>query len=420
MPSTGLDILMFVLIAGSIGSLVYWGAVAGAIVRTGKLLPTARDGIAIADRTPPEEKVCVIVPAHNEAGNIARLIESLKGQDYDRLTVVLALDRCTDDTFGVATEAIGGDHRFEIVEIESCPDEWAGKVHAAHSGVTRSAHAKNADVYLFSDADTWFDPACVRATVALANDRGLDMLSLLSTLDGERWFEKWVQPAAAFELARQFPLLRVNSDGERQRPFANGQFMLFKSEPYHAMGGHEQVKRAVLEDIAFAQQYKFRELRGGLLMADGILRCGMYGSWNEFVRGWKRIYTESANREAKRLKRYGLRVPFLNAGLPAMALACGVLALVMGDTATRVWAGTLGFAGVGAWVVAVGLMLRMSHAPLTQIPGFAVGSFLVGRIFRQAGRDLEDGTPTVWGGKSYVRKVADGKNGRPNVDGEVV
>jgi len=408
MPNAGFDILLLVLMVGAVASLVYWGAVAAAILMTGWKLPTARDGVGIADREPPGETVCVVVPAHNEAGNIGRLIGSLKAQDYDRLRVVLALDRCTDDTKGVAVEAIDGDHRFEIVEIDVCPEEWAGKVHAAYCGVSRSVGAKDAELLLFSDADTWFDPACVRATVGLANDRGLDMLSLLSTLEGALWFERWVQPAAAFELARQFPLLRVNMDGERQRPFANGQFMLFKREAYDAIGGHELVKGAVLEDIAFAQQLKYRGHRGGLLMADGMLKCGMYGSWSEFVRGWKRIYTESANREAGRLKRYAVRVPVLNAGLPAMAFLCAVLAFVMGDSSTQVWAGGLGIAGVLAWVFAVGLMLKMSHAPLWQVPGFAVGSFCVGRIFGQAGRDLVEGTPTEWGGKSYVRVAADG------------
>lgn len=408
MPTTLLDIVMLVLMLGAAGSLVYWGAVTGAILKTNRRLPTARDGIAIADREPPTERVCVVVPAHNEAGNIGRLIESLRAQDYDRLTVVLALDRCTDDTAGVAREAIGGDHRFEIVEIESCPDDWAGKVHAAHSGVTRSSGAKDADVLLFSDADTWFDPSCVRATVALANDRGLDMLSLLSTLEGDRWFEKWVQPAAAFELARQFPLLRVNAKGDRQRAFANGQFMLFKASSYHAIGGHELVKDAVLEDIAFAQHIKYRGYQGGLLMADGILRCGMYGSWKEFVRGWKRIYTESANREAKRLRRYSLRVPILNALLPDMSLACMALALWLGNPATQIGGGLLGAAGLIAWFVAVGLVLRISHAPLSQVFGFWFGSFLVARIFKIAAKDLETGTPTQWGGKSYVRHNADG------------
>jgi chlorobactene glucosyltransferase len=408
MPTLTLDILMFVLLLGAVASLVYWGAVAAAIVKTNRLLPTAKDGIAIADRTPPEERVCIVVPAHNEAGNIAKLIQSLKAQDYDRLNIVLALDRCTDDTKGVALEAIDGDHRFEIVEITECPDDWAGKVHAAHSGVTRSNGAKDADVLLFSDADTWFDPSCVRATVALANDRGLDMLSLLSTLEGEQWFEKWVQSAAAFELARQYPLLRVNMDGDRQRPFANGQFMLFRADAYRDIGGHEAVKGAVLEDIAFALLLKYRGKRGGLLMADGILRCGMYGSWEEFVRGWKRIYTESANREAGRLKRYALRVPVLNAVLPDMSFACMVVAIWLGNPATQIGGGVVGAAGVIAWFVAVGLMLRMSHAPLRQVFGFWFGSFLVGGIFRKAARDLETGTPTKWGGREYVRPVADG------------
>ena len=38
---------------------------------------------------------------------------------------------------------------------------------------------------------------------------------------------------------------------------------------------------------------------------------------------------------------------------------------------------------------------------------FALLSDLTGRIFRAAADDLVEGTPTVWGGKSYVRKAED-------------
>ena len=80
---------------------------------------------------------------------------------------VLALDRCTDDTAALARAAIDGDERFEIIEIDACPGDWAGKVHAVHAGVTRSRGAADAEYLLFADADTLFSPGCIASALAL-------------------------------------------------------------------------------------------------------------------------------------------------------------------------------------------------------------------------------------------------------------
>lgn len=397
-----LDMLILTLMVVSSICVLYWGAVAVQVWRTHRALPTARDGIALAEQDPPTQRVCVIVPCHNEAGNIATLIDSLKEQDYDRLRVVLALDRCSDDTLGVARSAIGDDNRFEIVEISTCPDDWAGKVHAAHSGYQRSEHARNAEVLVFTDADTQLAPACVRACIALLRHRGLDFLSLLSTLSSETWFERVVQPVTAFELARMYPLLRVNRLDERQRAFANGQFMMFDAGVYRAIGGHESVKDAILEDIDFARRIMYQKHRGGLLMADRMLRCRMYDTWPEYLRGWKRIYTESANREVKRLRRYALRVPFLTAVLPVLSLALVVMALLRGPDIPALLVGLLALV---CWSAGLWAVYRMSHAPVRDIVWAPLGAMLTGRIFFEAARDLARGTPTSWGGRKYVRKA---------------
>ena len=409
MADVVLNAVFVVLIVGSIGSFVYWIAVAVLVRLTSNTIPTARAGIAIAERKTPTQSVCVLVPCHNEAGNIATLIESLKEQDYDRLRVVLMLDRCTDDTLGVAKAAIGTDARFEIIEITACPDDWAGKVHAAYSGYTRSAHANRSDVLLFTDADTWLDPACVRGCVALLDDRGLDFLSLFSTLNVGTWYEKLVQPITAFELARQFPLLRVNRDDRKRRAFANGQFMMFTRKAYDEIGGHERVKEAVLEDIRFAQVILHMGLHGGLLLADNMLKCRMYDSWEEYVRGWKRIYTESANREVRRLKRYAMRTTLMCSVLPMCALGLVILSVVAGEESSRgigIFIGLFGFFG---WVIGLEAVYRVSKVPIWLIPGALIGAVLTSRIFRIAAKELVEGTPTQWGGKSYVRKAEDVK-----------
>lgn len=409
MPNLILDILLGLLLACSVGLLVYHGAILFQVVRTGRSLPTARAGIAAAEERPPTEKVCVIVPAHNEAGTIATLIASLKAQDYDRLRVVLALDRCTDDTRGVAERAIDRDPRFEIVEIDQCPPEWAGKVHAAWSGFQRSASAQNAEVLIFTDADTSFDPACVRACAALARQRRLDMLSLFCTLTTDTWFERVVQTAAGFELARQYPLIRANlEDHRRRRPFANGQFMLFDAGAYRAIGGHEGVREALLEDIAFARRIAAHEMRAGLLLGDGMVRCRMYDDWAQFRKGWKRIFTESANREPRRLRRYAWRSRALGVGLPVAAALALVLALTAGDHPTRLLAAPVAGVALLVWGASLLSVYRRSGARAEDVVAYPLGAWLVGSIYREAWRDLVRGKPTSWGGREYVRTPVGG------------
>ena len=52
-------------------------------------------------------KFMAIIPAHNEAGVVANLIESLKNQDYDKnlLDIYVIADNCTDNTAQIARNA---------------------------------------------------------------------------------------------------------------------------------------------------------------------------------------------------------------------------------------------------------------------------------------------------------------------------
>ncbi len=57
--------------------------------------------------TNKKHKFMAIIPAHNEAGVVANLIESLKNQDYDKnlLDIYVIADNCTDNTAQVARNA---------------------------------------------------------------------------------------------------------------------------------------------------------------------------------------------------------------------------------------------------------------------------------------------------------------------------
>jgi len=391
-----------VLSVGPVATILLWGLIWIRLEQTIRAIPTLRFGQALAAADPPTGRVCVVVPAYNEARVIAGLVRSLRAETYPQARFVLALDRCTDDTAALARAEMAGDDRFEIVEIEQCPSDWAGKVHAVHAGVTRSRGAVDAEYLLFADADTLFSPGCIAAALALMRQRKLDFLSIVSTLIYETWFERVVQLATAFELMRLFPLLRANGVEDR-RAFANGQFMLFRRDAYAAVGGHEAVKDALLEDLALARRIDARKLAAGVFVAAGMFHCRMYADWAQFRRGWKRIFTEAASRKARRLTVWSWRTRFLGAIFPVWMLAAGPLgALIVAPDPVRGWTVlALWLAGLLIWAGALARLYALARAPAWTVPLHIVGSWLTANLLNEAARDLVARTPTRWGGREY-------------------
>ncbi len=399
-----LSILLGLLAASAFALLVYWSVGIFQISCTMILVPTARRGLALARAATEHPGVCVIVPAHNEARVIDRLVRSLKAQDYPKLSVILSLDRCTDATAALARAAIGSDSRFTVLEIASCPADWAGKVNAVWQAVLHAG--KVPDMFLFADADTILTPPCISAMVAMLRSRKLDMISLWSTLENVEWFEYVAQPAAGFELARAFPLIKANRDRDR-RPFANGQFMLITRAAYEKTGGHEGLRTEVLEDLALAVRVKQHGMKPGVFLARGIMTCRMYPTFAAFRSGWKRIYVEAANCKVARLRKWSLVNRTVGTALPLASLALLTLALagtipeaIRQFQPSLQW---LGAAALGVWAIALTWAYWLGGTPLWAFPAHVIGSWIVGGILKEAADDLEAGKPTKWGGREYVR-----------------
>jgi cellulose synthase/poly-beta-1,6-N-acetylglucosamine synthase-like glycosyltransferase len=394
--------LAWLLGVGPVATLLLWAVIWMRLEQTMRTVPTLRLGETLAAADPPTGRVCVVVPAYNESRVIAGLVRSLRDETYPDARFVLALDRCTDGTAALARAEIAGDPRFEIVEIDACPDGWVGKVHALHAGVTRSRATADAEFLLFADADTLFAPGCIAAALALMRERRLDLISLLSTLTHDTWFERVVQTTAALELMRRFPLTLANAERDR-RAFANGQFLLFRREAYEAIGGHAAVKDVVFEDVNLARLVDAGKRRLGVFMADGLLHCRMYADWGQFRRGWKRIFTETAKRKARRLSLWSWQIRMLGTVFPIWTL----LALAFGATAILQDA-VRGWSMVALCVVAIliwgGAQVRLAmtaHAPLWTAPLHIAGAWLTANLLAEAARDVRSQTPTSWGGREY-------------------
>ncbi len=386
------------LSAVALASGAFWSIVAFRIWRDLPFTRPVADGLR---ESPPDPAplVSVIVPAHNEQGKAGQCIASILANDWPALEVIAVLDRCTDGTIDELRPIAARDPRFTIIENTSCPSDWAGKCNAARVGTQQA----KGTLLLFTDADTRFDPRLVRASVGLLHSKQLGLLSLLSTLTRSHDFERRVQPVAALELMKRYPLGRANRL-VRPRPFANGQFMLFDREVYERIGGHAAVREALLEDLAFAWAVVRGGSRSGVFVADGMLVTSMYDHWAQFREGWKRIYIEAYARSVDNLRRAALGLIAVSVVGPLASVACALWGIV---AIAQQWPGAPWTFAAGAITLTIALgVLTWIHArmraPKLAVLHHAPSAWKVAAILREGARDLEACTPVRWGGRAYV------------------
>lgn len=402
--------------------LVYWSMALWFIRLANRSMPRIRAGL---DAPPPEggwPLVSIIIPAHNEEQFIGHVLTMLRDSRYPALEIIIAADRCTDRTVEIVRRHIeeqspdakapalsvrgGNIAAIRLVEINDCPEGWSGKCHASWRG----AQAASGDWLLFADADTTFHPDLVHAAVGLASRRRLDFLSLLGTLSSARPFERTVQPVAAMSLMTMYPIHRANrNDRPGRRPFANGQFMLFRRAAYQAVGTHEKIRNAILEDLRFARRLDFLGHRMGLVLADEMFKVRMYESMEEFDRGWRRIFIEAANRNIPRLLSHVWRLRFLAAGPAAQVAALALGAAVVARDAPLGWSLiSLACASMLVQALALSRAYAMQGLPWRALWRFPLGCVQTARVFRHAAADLRHERGIEWAAMRYhVREKAE-------------
>jgi len=259
--------------------------------------------------------IAVIVPARDEAHNIAPCLRSLTAQRYpaDRVRFIVVDDDSSDDTANIVTTLAAEDPRISLVRAPPLPPGWKGKVHACCVG---AAAAGQADWLCFLDADMRAAPALLASAVQAARSGELDLLTLAPRQRLETFAERLILPCGLIVLGFSQDLVRIQAP-QSGDAVATGQFMLFKREPYERAGGFSAVRAEICEDVEMARLLKRRGHR--VLMQDGtrLLETRMYTGWKTLWPGF-----------AKNL--------IVMAGGPARTLALAGAAVVLGWAAVLV------------------------------------------------------------------------------------
>jgi chlorobactene glucosyltransferase len=253
----------------------------------------------------PLPALSIIIPARNEAGNLSRLLPSLRRLCYPGPLELIVVDDGSSDGTGQVAAA----HGAQVLRIDHLPDGWKGKPHACHQG----AQAAMGDWLLFTDADTVHLPDSAARAVDYAVQRQLDGLSLFLKQESKTWIDRLALTAA---YAGLFAGTRP------QDRLLNGQYVLLLRDVYWESGGFEAVRAEALEDVALGNRLRRQGYRVPILVGEDAATVRMYDNTRQLWNGMNRLGADSLRWGGLRAAWTALFVTALMSPLIALVGVC--------------------------------------------------------------------------------------------------
>ncbi|OGP86105.1 MAG: hypothetical protein A2Y95_04445 [Deltaproteobacteria bacterium RBG_13_65_10] len=327
----------------------------------------------------PPPTVSVVVPARNEAHQIAACVASLRAQTLVPCEIVVVDDASSDGTADVVRAL--PDHAVPVILVQGTPPPrgWVGKNHALVQGLPRTT----GEWFLFTDADTDHAPDALASALAFAIATGSALVSLTGDQRAEGFFEKIVQPLVFRLLDALYPLSAANSQ-DPARAAANGIYLLLRRDAYEAVGTHAALRGEILEDVAIARAVRAAGWRVAFLRGADHLRVRMYREGGALWEGWTK------------------NLWLLLGASPARAALAAVAALVAGPLplamllydGAAAWVAITGAIGAEAWLRTRGrgdpgwaLALPLGGLVLAAMIGDSARRHLGGKGIRWKGRN---------------------------------
>jgi len=203
-------------------------------------------------------RVVAIVPARNEAQTIARTVESMAGQDYlGEVRIYVVDDHSEDGTTDVVRMANGtipAERRVTILQADSLPVGWTGKIWALQQGLAK-ADTIAPDYFWFTDADIVHAPDTLQRLVSRAEAEQRDLVSLMVLLHAKSFAERLLIPAFLYFFLKLY-VPRWIADPKSRTAGAAGGCVLLRETALQHIGGLAAIRGEVIDDCALARAVK--------------------------------------------------------------------------------------------------------------------------------------------------------------------
>jgi len=225
-------------------------------------------------------RVSILFSALDEADKLPAALQTFLAQDYPDYEVIAVDDRSEDATGSILDAAARANSRLKVVHITSLPAGWLGKPHGLQTAFEHSS----GEWLVFTDADVRFEPDVLRATIALAEEKHWDHLTMLCHAEMFTAGEKIAM--TFFGMAFLLGLRPWRTSDPRSSAYVGvGAFQLLRRNAYEKMGTHRRLAMEVVDDVKLGKLVKEAGFVSGLAKAGRAVSVHWHAGLGNIVRG---------------------------------------------------------------------------------------------------------------------------------------
>lgn len=232
----------------------------------------------------------VLIPARNEAHNLAQLIPSLLNSNYKEFEILVLNDGSEDQTEKVALGLLEKSHiPYRVIQGKKWNSDLgiSGKNYACQ----QLAELAQGEIFIFCDADVTVAADTVQKTLSfIQQNPEASGMSGLPKIKSHGFYENLIFPwIMQIPLMISLPLAFAWRLPIASMQMANGQWLAIRKSAYDKSGGHRALGTAVVEDMQLARNLVNKSL-GGLIpvLAAKDVSVQMYFDWNSMVAGFSK------------------------------------------------------------------------------------------------------------------------------------
>ena len=225
-------------------------------------------------------RVSILFSALDEADKLPAALATFLAQDYPDYEVIAVDDRSEDATGSILDAAARENPLLKVVHVTSLPAGWLGKPH----GLQQAFEHSSGEWLVLTDADVRFEPDVLHTTIALAEEKHWDHLTLLCHAEMFTPGEKIAMTFFAMSFLLGVRPWRA-SDPRSSAYVGVGAFQLIRRSAYEKMGTHRRLAMEVVDDLKVGKLVKAAGLRSGVAKAGRAVSVHWHAGLGNIIRG---------------------------------------------------------------------------------------------------------------------------------------